>query len=78
MSLFDKIKNLTRRNKIIVTVIAAAVVTAVVICILLARKGYLATTMRLLHVEGTVNIEDAGGGIRKHQIPVRRCPQYRC
>ena len=64
MDLYGKIRRLTRKNKIIMCVIAAAVVTAVVICISVARKGYLANTMRLLHVEGIVNIETSGGGTK--------------
>ena len=63
MSIVDKFKNLTREKKIIMAVSATVVVAAVVvICIVLSRNKYLATTMRLLHVEGTVNIEDSRGG----------------
>ena len=52
----------SKRKIIIISVIALAVVAAAVICIVFARQGYLATTMRLLHVEGTVNIENSKGG----------------
>lgn len=63
MSIVDKFKNLTREKKIIVAALAAVVVAAVVIvCIIISNNRYLAKTMRLLRVEGTVNIEDSRGG----------------
>ena len=62
MSIVDKFKNLTREKKIIMAVSATVVVAAVVIvCVVLSRNNYLASTMRLLRVEGTVNIEDSKG-----------------
>ena len=65
MSIIDTFKNLTLKKKIIMAVSAAVVVAAVVVvCIVLSRSKYLATTMRLLHAEGTVNIEDSRGGTK--------------
>ena len=63
MSLVDKIKGLTKKQKIIsISVIAVVIIAAIVACVLLfGKKGYVATTMRLLRVEGTVNIEDSKG-----------------
>ena len=63
MGFVDKIKNMTREKKIITAVISTVVIAAVVIvCVIISRNNYLATTMRLLRVEGTVNIEDSRGG----------------
>ena len=63
MSIVDKFKNLTREKKIIVAALAAVVVAAIVIvCVIISNNKYLAKTMRLLRVEGTVNIEDSRGG----------------
>ena len=63
MSVTDKFKNLTREKKIIIAVSATVVVAAVVVvCVIVSRNNYLASTMRLLRVEGTVNIEDSKGG----------------
>ena len=65
MNIVDKFKNLTREKKIIAAVGAVLVVAAIVIvCIVISNNKYLATTMRLLRVEGTVNIEDSKGGTK--------------
>ena len=65
MNIVDKFKNLTREKKIIAAVGAVVVVAAIVIvCIVISNNKYLATTMRLLRVEGTVNIEDSKGGTK--------------
>ena len=62
MAFISKIKGLSKRKKIILSVSAAVIViAAVAVCILIANNNYLATTMRLLRVEGTVNIEDNNG-----------------
>lgn len=62
----EKIRNITRKEKIVIAVIAAVVVAAVaVICIFAANKRLLATTMRLLRVEGTVSIEDSKGSSKQ-------------
>ena len=45
----------------IITGIAVVVIAVAVVCIVFARNGYLATTMRLLRIEGTVNLEDSKG-----------------
>ncbi|MCR4689294.1 MAG: FecR family protein, partial [Saccharofermentans sp.] len=56
MRLFD-----TKGKKIAAAAVAVAVVGIVTAIILITRSGYLATTMRLLRIEGTVTIEDAEG-----------------
>lgn len=62
MVIIDTIKGWTTKKKIILaSAIAAVVIIAVVLCLFFWRKGYYATTMRLLRVEGTVNIEDTKG-----------------
>ena len=62
MGLVDKIKSLSPKMKLIMSVALVALIAAVVVCVVLSRSKYLATTMRLLRVEGTVNIEDGRGG----------------
>lgn len=57
----DNEKPISKKKIIIIAVAAVLVVAGVVVGIVFARKGYLAKTMRLLKVEGTVNIEDAKG-----------------
>ena len=57
----DNEKPISKKKIIILAVAAALAVAGVVAGIVFARKGYLAKTMRLLKVEGTVNIEDAKG-----------------
>ncbi|MCR5287288.1 MAG: FecR family protein [Saccharofermentans sp.] len=54
------------KQKITILVLSVAVVAAVAVVagILLTRNDYLAKTMRLLRVEGTVNIEDQKGGTK--------------
>ncbi|MBO4449185.1 MAG: FecR domain-containing protein [Clostridiales bacterium] len=65
MSLNDKARKTSRENKIAAAVILSVVViAAAVICVIFARSKYLATTMRLLKVEGTVNIEDSKGEMK--------------
>jgi len=62
MALTDVLKNLSKQKKIVCACVTAAVViAAVVIGIVVSRSNYLATTMRLLRIEGTVNIEDSKG-----------------
>lgn len=56
------IKKMTLGMKIIYSVVALGIVAAIVIAIVISRSGYLANTMRLLRVEGTVNIESSNGG----------------
>ena len=65
MGLVDKIRRMPTGIKIICAAVAVVVIAAAVICIVFARKGYIATTMRLLRVEGTVNIEDSKGGTKQ-------------
>ena len=45
----------------IIAGIAVVVIAVAVVCIVFAHNGYLATTMRLLRIEGTVNLEDSKG-----------------
>jgi len=55
-------RKMTLGMKIIYSVVALGIVAAIVIAIVMSRNGYLANTMRLLRVEGTVNIESGNGG----------------
>ena len=64
MALINVFKNLSKKTKIIMAVAAVAVIAVAVTVVLLSRSGYTATTMRLLRVEGTVNIEDSKGGTK--------------
>ena len=64
MGLSFNIKKMTLGMKIIYSVVALGIVAAIVIAIVLSRNGYLANTMRLLRVEGTVNIENGDGGTK--------------
>ena len=65
MVLIDRIKAMPKEKKIAFSVFAAIILIAIVVFIvLIARRGYLATTMRLLRVEGTVNIEDSNGNVK--------------
>ena len=65
MVLVEKFKNLPKEKKIAFTVFLGIVIIAfIAFIIMMARSGYLATTMRLLRVEGTVSIEDSKGGVK--------------
>ena len=64
MTLIDKFKTISIQKKIILAVIAAAIVAGIVIAVVIGRNQYLANTMRLLRVEGTVSIEDSNGGTK--------------
>ncbi|MBO4425592.1 MAG: InlB B-repeat-containing protein [Clostridiales bacterium] len=65
MSIIDSLKAWPKAKKITVAVIAGVVVAAVgVTAFLIHRNNILATTMRLLKVEGTVNIEDSSGNVK--------------
>lgn len=59
-----KSKRLSKKSIFLIStlVVFAAAVTA--IFFLIYQKGYYATSMRLLRVEGTVNIETANGGAK--------------
>ena len=62
MSTGNESKSLSRNQKIAVASIAAIiVVAAAVICFIVFRNRMLANTMRLLRVQGTVNLEDSKG-----------------
>ena len=60
----EKFKSLPAKKKVILVSTVAAVLTAVILVCVVMTQGYYATTMRLLRVEGTVNIEDANGNPR--------------
>ena len=65
MNIIDSLKAWPRAKKITVAVIAGVAVAAVGVTIfLINRNSILATTMRLLKVEGTVNIEDSTGTVK--------------
>ncbi len=65
MSNIDSLRAWSKAKKVTVSVIAAVAVAAVGITIfLINRNMILATTMRLLKVEGTVTIEDASGNVK--------------
>ena len=64
MNLIDRIKKMPLGIKIACSAAAVALIAAVVVVAVLSRNGYIATTMRLLRVDGTVTIEDSKGGIK--------------
>ncbi|MBR6483438.1 MAG: FecR domain-containing protein [Clostridiales bacterium] len=57
----EKWDKLTKKKKIIYGSSAGVILAGIIIAIILSTTGYYATTMRLLRVEGTVNIEDGNG-----------------
>ena len=65
MSIISSVKSWPKGQKITVAVIAGVSVVAIIAGIaLFLNSKYLATTMRLLRVEGTVNIEDSTGSTK--------------
>lgn len=64
MNLIDRIKKMPLGIKIACSAAVVAVIAAIVVAIVLSRNGYIAYTMRLLRVEGTVTIEDSKGGTK--------------
>ena len=63
MALIDRIRGMATGKKVLFAVIAAALlITVAGLIIYFATQGYYANTMRLLRIEGTVNIEDSKGG----------------
>ena len=64
MSLIDKVNSLSKKTKIFIAAAALVVVAGIVAVIVLSGNKYTATTMRLLRVEGTVNIENSAGEIK--------------
>jgi hypothetical protein len=60
----DKSKMNPKTKIGIIAGIAVVVIAVAVVCIVFARNGYLATTMRLLRIEGTVNLEDSKGSTK--------------
>ena len=61
MSLTDNPDNRSKQKKLIIFFISAVIIIAAVLLVIWAQSGYLATTMRLLRTEGTVNIENSKG-----------------
>ena len=65
MSVIDKLKSLPKAKKIAFAGIGAVLIIGIIVAvILISNNGYTATTMRLLRVEGTVNIEDSKGSTK--------------
>ena len=64
MSLIDKVNSLSKKTKIFIAAAALVVVAGIVAVIVLSGNKYTATTMRLLRVEGMVNIENSAGEIK--------------
>ncbi len=64
MNLTDRIKKMPLGIKIACSTAVVAVIAAVIVVIVLSQNGYVANTMRLLRVEGTVTIEDSKGGTK--------------
>lgn len=64
MVLIDRFKALSTKKKVILSSVTATVVIGIVVACILLSRGYYAKTMRLLRIEGTVNIEDANGNAR--------------
>ena len=65
MVVVDNVIAWPKQKKITVSVIAAVLVATIIIAVvLIVNSGYMATTMRLLRVEGTVNIEDSNGNVK--------------
>ena len=65
MSIIDSLRAWSKAKKITVSVIAVVAVAAIGVTIfLINRNMILATTMRLLKIEGTVTIEDASGNVK--------------
>lgn len=64
MNLIDRIKKMPLGIKIACSAAVVAVIAAVIVVIVISRNGYVANTMRLLRVEGTVTIEDSKGGTK--------------
>jgi hypothetical protein len=64
MVLIDRFKALSTKKKVILSSVTAAVIIGIVVACILLSRGYYAKTMRLLRIEGTVNIEDANGNAR--------------
>ena len=60
-------KFFSKQKKLVIACVSAAVivVAAAVVCGVIGRSKFLATTMRLLRIEGTVSVEDASGGSKQ-------------
>ena len=60
MKLIESLKGLSVRSKVLIAVASVLVIAGIITAVIMSR-GYYATTMRLLKIEGTVSIEDAEG-----------------
>lgn len=58
----NETKKTANKKIYVIAVVALTAVLAAALCIFFTRKGFLANTMRLLKIEGTVNVEDSKGG----------------
>ena len=54
-----------QKKLVIACALVAVIAVAAVICVVIGRSKFLATTMRLLRIEGTVSVEDASGGSKQ-------------
>ncbi|MBP5655612.1 MAG: FecR domain-containing protein [Clostridiales bacterium] len=62
MALIDRIRGMATGKKVLFAVIATVLIATIAgLIIFFATSGYYATTMRLLRIEGTVNIESSKG-----------------
>lgn len=59
-----KSKRLSKKSIVFISVLIVFAAAVTTVFVLIYQKGYYATSMRLLRVEGTVNIETAGGGTK--------------
>ena len=71
MSLVTKIKELSAKQKIITFSIITVLVASIVFLVFFFNDRMYANTMRLLKIEGTVNIEDNNGNPRPVMDNVR-------
>ena len=59
-----KSKRLSKKSLVFISVLVVFAAAVTTVFALIYQKGYHATSMRLLRVEGTVNIETANGGTK--------------
>lgn len=64
MALFDFTKRLTLGMKIIYSIVAVGIIAAIVIGIVMAHNSNAAKTMKVQRAEGTVRLEQEGGGTK--------------
>ena len=59
-----KSKRLSKKSIVLISTLVVFAAAVTTVFALIYQKGYHATSMRLLRVEGTVNIETANGGTK--------------